>query len=225
MNKLVRLVDFQVYARPTGLVGGEQRTINEALFATYEPVRLWLKEHETRAPFRKLVVSLADETLAARWHGTLSTAGGICEVTEAVDARVLVQRAGDHGWVLRVVEHALGCVALSAGWRSGDLEGFVKDASERPLPLVHLFEGLTQVDKESGVKCVPWLSARPGETQIGVMVGDRMVKVFSKPGPIYLEDAFPVTKSAIRGREFLLLDRAGKTLATVVLDSSSRHRA
>jgi hypothetical protein len=46
MSKQVRLVDFQVYARPTGLAGDEQRPINEAPFATFERVRLWLKEHE-----------------------------------------------------------------------------------------------------------------------------------------------------------------------------------
>jgi hypothetical protein len=52
MSKLVRLVDFQVYARPSGLPNGEQRPIDEGLFTTFEPVRLWLKEHEIRAPFR-----------------------------------------------------------------------------------------------------------------------------------------------------------------------------
>jgi len=40
----VRLLDFQVYARPSRLAGGEERPINEALFMTYEPVRLWLRD-------------------------------------------------------------------------------------------------------------------------------------------------------------------------------------
>ena len=72
MSKSARLVDFQVYARPAGLPDGEQRPINEALFATYEPVRLWLKENDIKAPFRKFVVSLADKVSSARWHGNVS---------------------------------------------------------------------------------------------------------------------------------------------------------
>ena len=95
MSKNVRLVDFQVYARPAGLPDGEQRPINEALFATYEPVRLWLKENDIKAPFRKVAVSLADKVSSARWHGNVSNAIGICEVTEAVDTQVLSQSARD----------------------------------------------------------------------------------------------------------------------------------
>jgi hypothetical protein len=223
MSKLVRLVDFQVYARPTGLAGGEQRPINEALFTIYELVRLWLKEREIKAPFRKLVVSLADEASSARWHGNVSNAVGICEVTEAIDVTTLAEKAGDHRWVLGIVEHALGCVERSTTWRSDELEGFIKAASEQSLPLVHLFEGLAQVETASGVKCVPWLSARPGEMQIGVRLGERDVTVLSKPGPLYLEDSFPVATSAIRGREFVLLDKAGKVLANVAIDNSALH--
>lgn len=217
-------MDFQVYARPGGLAS-EQRPVNEALFTTYESVRLWLKEHETKAPFRKVVVTFADETSSARWHGKVSNALGICEVTEAVDMAMLVQKAGDHRWVLGIVEHALGCVERSTGWRSDELWGFIREVSERTLPLVHFFEGLAQVDNASGVKCVPWLSARPGETQIGVRIGKRDVTVLSQPGPLYLEDSFPVAKSAIRGHEYVLLDKAGKSLASVAIDSSTLHSA
>lgn len=228
MSKQVRLVDFQVYARPTGLAGDEQRPINEALFTTFEPVRLWLKEHEMKAPFRKIVVSIADEASSARWHGNVSNAIGICEVTEAVDMTMLVQKAGDHRWVFGLIEHALGCVARSAGWRSDELEGFIRAASERTLPLVHFFERLAQVDSVSGVKCVPWLSTRPGETQIGVRFvskdhAERDVTILSKPEPIYLEDAFPIVKSSIRRADFVLLDKSGRALASVPIDKSELH--
>jgi hypothetical protein len=218
-----RLLDFQVFARASGLVEGEQRPINEALFSTFEPVRLWLRERVILAPFGKIAISLADEASSARWHGNVSSAIGICQVTEAVDLPTMRKKAGDHRWVLAIVAHALACVAESAGWRSPELEGFVEATSDAPLPLVHHFDGLAQVDTASGFKCVPWLSTRPGETRIGVRLGGRDVTLRSEPGPLYLEDTFPVAKSAIRGRDFLLLDKSGQTLATVPIDISVLH--
>lgn len=223
MSKLIRLVDFQVYARPGGLADGEQRPINEALFTTYESVRLWLKEREVQAPFRKIVVALADEASSARWHGNVSNALGICEVTEAINSTMLLQRAGDHRWVLGVVEHALACIERSTGWRSHELEDFIKVASDQQLPLVHVFESLAQVEKTSGTKCVPWLSTRPGETVVGARIGGRDVIILSKPGPLYLEDSFPVAKSVIRGHEYVLLDKAGKVVASVAIAGASLH--
>ncbi len=73
------------------------------------------------------------------------------------------------------------------------------------------------------MKCVPWMSVRPGETQIGVRVGERDVTVLSTPGPLFLEDSFPVAKSAIRGREYVLLDKAGKVLASLAIDNAALH--
>jgi hypothetical protein len=223
MSKLSRFVDFQVYARPSGLADGEQKSINETLFSTYEPVRLWLKDRVIDAPFKKIAISVADEVSSARWHGNVSNAIGICQVTEAVNLLSLRQRAGDHRWVLGIVEHALACVARSTAWRSVELEGFIKTTSERPLPLVHFFEGLTQIEKASGVKCVPWLSTQPGETQVGVRIGKRDVTIVSKPGPLYLEDTFPLAKAAIRGDDYVLLDKAENALASITINASGLH--
>src|SRR4051812_40065076 len=131
MSKITRLTDFQVYARPTGLVGGEQRSINEALFTAYEPVRLWLKEHELEAPFRKIVISLADYASSARWHGSVSNAVGICEATEAVELALLSRNAADHQWVLGIVGHALSCIAHATTWRSEELGSFIAAAAAR----------------------------------------------------------------------------------------------
>jgi hypothetical protein len=220
MSKLVKLVDFQVHAGSVACHAGAQRPINEALFTTYEPVRLWLKAHGIKAPFRKIVVSFVDEASSARWHGHVSNAIGICEVTEAVDATMLVQKADDHRWVLGIVEHALGCIERSSGWQSDELRAFIKAASEMTLPLVHFFEGLAQIEKSSGVKCMLWLSTRPGTTQIGVRLGERDVTILSKPGPLYLEDTFPVAKAVVRGGEYVLLDKSGKALASVAIDPS-----
>ena len=59
-------------------------------------------------------------------------------------------------------------------------------------------------------------------TQVGVRVGQRDVTVLSEPGPLYLEDTFPVARSAIRGQDFVLLDKNGNSLANVPLDKSAR---
>jgi hypothetical protein len=134
MSKQVIFVDFQVYAGASGLAEGEQKLVNEVLFSTYEPVRLWLKEHSIRALFKKVVVSLADQGSSARWHGHVSNAIGICHVTEAVDLSTLRENVNGHQWVLRIVRHALGCVAVSTGWRSDQLEDFIAGESERAWP-------------------------------------------------------------------------------------------
>jgi hypothetical protein len=84
MSKLVRLVDFQVSAQSAGLVAGERKPINQALFTTFEPVRLWLKDRKIQAPFRKIAISLGDETWYARAHGAVTNVERICEVIEAV---------------------------------------------------------------------------------------------------------------------------------------------
>lgn len=222
MSKLTRLVDFQVYARPTGFVGA-QRSINEALFATFEVVRLWLKEHEVKAPFRKLVVSLADQSTSSAWHGSVSNALGVCEVTEAIDSDLLIKKADDHRWVLSTVGHALDCVEQSLGWRSKTLDGFVAVVSSSTFPLVHFFEELAQVEKVSGLRCVPWLSLSPGETKVGVRLGERQVTVLSKSGPLYLEDSFPVARSLIREQQYVLVDKTGEPLVSIALDGSTLH--
>jgi hypothetical protein len=137
--------------------------------------------------------------------------------------RLVSRCAGDHRWVLNVVDHALESVAKTTGWRSDALKDFVETLSTRPMPLVHFFERLARVEKPSGVKCVPWMSIQVGDTQVGVRIGDRDVTVISKRGPLYLEDTFPVAKSAIEGREYVLLDKAGKPLARVAMDASAMN--
>jgi hypothetical protein len=49
---------------------------------------------------------------------------------------------------------------------------------------------------------------------------ERDVTVLSQPGSLFLEYSFPLAKSAIRGQEFVLLDKAGKVLASVPIDKS-----
>ena len=220
IEKQVRLIDFDVYADPGGLDMDEQKAINDALFTTYEPVRLWLKEHTVKAPFRKLLIILTDETWSAKWHGQVVVVGGICHVSEAVATPTLRNNAHDHRWVLGIVAHALACVAREIGWSEPSFNEHVARLSEKPLPLVHVFEKLTQTDPVSGTACSVWFSTQPGAHQIGVRFSKQDgtscdVIVASKPRPLELEDDFPVTKSAIRGPNFVLLGKRGKTLASV----------
>jgi hypothetical protein len=223
MNKPVRLIDFQVFVGAAGLADGEQRRINHAFFTTYEPVRLWIKDHNVLAPFRKIVVRLTEGSSSSPWHGRAAILDKICQVTESLDLDEIVRRASDHRWVLGIVEHALGCIADSTGWRSVELEGFVRTMSEQPLPIVHFFERLARVEKASGMKCVLWMSLRPGKSELGVRLGERDVRVLSTPEPLFLEDDFPVAKSAIREREYVLLDKAGIALARVGIDDGQVH--
>ena len=180
-----------------------------------------------QAPFGKLLMSLEDENFYAPWHGHVTNSFGICEVTEAVPLPALLERANDHRWVLSLVRHALGCVVSANGWRSRELEEEVRKFEARSAPLVHFFSGLIQEDRISGVRCEPWFSAEPGITRVGVSLvshGERQeVTVFSKAGSAYLEDDFPVAKTAIRKACFRFLDRAGKTLASVPLGAALTH--
>lgn len=225
MSKEVRLKDFQICGGPMGNMD-EERAVNIALFSSYEPVRLWLKERTVKAPFGKIVVSLSDERIFAPWHGHVMNAIGICQVTEAVNLPTLRQNIGDHSWVLGLVLHALGCVARRTEWRSSELEDFIATLSERTLPFVHFFDRFERVDKKTGVKCVPWFSIRPGENKIGLRmtVNDstqRDVTVFSQPGNLYMEDSFPLAKTVIRASEFMFLDKTGKVLASVPIHEAS----
>lgn len=227
LTKQTRLIDFQVATGPSGLDMDEEKAINGSLFTTYEPIRLWLREHTLKAPFRKLLVTLADERMA-RWHGSVMVAVGICEVTEAVDLPTFRQNAHDHRWVLGLVAHALSCVARETGWSDDALNHLVAQLSEKTLPLIHIFDKLTQVDVRTGVECRVWFSTQPGSNQVGVRVSKqdgtcRDVVVASKPRPLYLEDHFPVAKSVIHGTNFVLLDKDGKTLVSVSIDKSGPY--
>lgn len=47
--------------------------------------------------------------------------------------------------------------------------------------------------------------------------------VLSKPEPLYLEDSFPLAKSVIREGEYVLLDKAGKALASLAIETGALH--
>jgi hypothetical protein len=222
MSKAMRFVDFQLSARPAGLSQEERKPLNETLFASYEPIRLWLKERAVQAPFKKIAITIADHESSAKWHGNVANAVGVCQVTEAVASSMIGDGVRDHRWVFAIVANALEHVAQKTGWKSEELQTFIESASRQSWPLVHYFDRLAKVDPASDMKCVPWLATRPGETKIGVRMsseneGERDVAVVSHSGPIYLEDDFPMTQSIIRGSAFVLMDRNETPLATLPL--------
>lgn len=218
MRRLPRLIDMQVHAGSAGLELEEQRVISLALFTVFEPIRLWLREHDIRAPFRKLLVTLADQDVFAKWHGQVVNVGGVCEVTEAVSVASLKQNATDHTWVLGYVEHALQAVSNDLGWSSDELWEHVRSLGKLPLPLVHFFDSMACVDPASGRRCVPWLSVRPDETLVGVRIGVRDVTLASARGPLYVEVKLPFVRAELRGGAYRLLDRSGDVLASVSMD-------
>lgn len=114
MIKEMRLRDFQICTGSTGSMDSN-KTVNLALFTSYEPVRLWFKERKIKAPFVKLVVNMTNEASRARLEGLVTVAIGICEAHIAVDFSTLLQRAADHHWVLGRVLHALGYVDQTIG--------------------------------------------------------------------------------------------------------------
>ena len=175
------------------------------------------------APFRKIVVTVRDATSFSRSHGRVVNVLGVCEVDQAVEMKALAQKATDHGWVLNVVGRAVDDLEQSVGWKSDELGSFIKRASQSPAPLVHYFDALARHDRKLGIDCVPWLSTRPEETCIGVRIGARDVAVFSKPGPVYMEDEFPLAKAVLRGRAYVLLDRTGSVLASVGIDEGAKR--
>jgi len=215
----MRISDFQICA-PSSLALDDGRVINHALFSAYEPVRLWLKENGIHAPFRKLVVSLLDERSSARWHGKVSNVFGVCEVNQAIDVVDLRKSVETNAWVFDVALRGLGCVKAAISWESPELEAFIGLLLQENFPHTHLFENLARTDEKTGVRCVPWLSTRPGETKIGLRIGNRDVDILAKPEPILLEDEFPMKKSELRNGRFLLLDKHSKTLAAVEVASA-----
>ena len=52
---------------------------------------------------------------------------------------------------------------------------------------------------------------------------ERDVMVLSRLEPLYLEDTFPMATAAIRQRDYVLLDKSGKVLASVPIDKSALH--
>lgn len=217
----MRLVDFQVSVRPSGLSLEQQKAVNEGVFPVYEALRLWLKEQKVVAPFKKVLVSLSDRRTSEKWHGKVMLALGICEVTEAVSLEELLQNQGQHGWTCLRILDALNHISSEAGWRNEDLVSLVQQVSLRKPPCSHHFSKLGKQHK-NGVLCEVVLEADVGATGVKVQFsaeGQKIseIVVASRPGPLFMEDDFPVVATRIDGEHFVLLAKDKTVLAWVPL--------
>ncbi len=216
----MRLVDFQIYVRPPGLTQDQEQKLNEAVFPIFEAVRLRVKEEAIVAPFRKILVSIEDRTTAAQWHGKPSVALGICEVTQACDIQALVQHCPDFCAYSTMAIESLAHIAGSLGWRNESLEDTLRRTAVENPPCSHRFGKLQKIHKKTGIVCDVFFFAGHQFSSVSTCFtdGDRRIQnvvVYEKPGPVYMEDDFPVVSSAITGSDFALLDRTKRTLASV----------
>lgn len=220
----MRLVDLQVSARPAGLSLDQQKAVDESVFPVYEALRLWLKEQRIVAPFKKVLVSLADRRASEKWHGKVMMALGICEVTEAIPLDDLLQNRGQHSWTCSRILDALGHISSQTGWQNKDLTSLVQRLSLRTPPCSHHFSGFSKREK-SGVLCEVVLEADVGITEVKVQFSlegqtiDEAV-VASRPGPLFMEDDFPVAATRIEGGHFLLVAKDRTVLARVPIPRS-----
>ncbi len=90
----MRLIDFQAYLRAPGLPQQEQRTINASLFPVYEAVRLWLKDHVVEAPFRKVLITLADASAPLRPGGGMALCHPPWEHARPVSSATIMMQRG-----------------------------------------------------------------------------------------------------------------------------------
>jgi hypothetical protein len=215
MTRPRRLVDFQITVGPSTLQEGERRSANLSLFSTYEPVRLWLKERDVRAPFEKILIGLCAETTFAAISGSVVDGAGVCEVILALDPGAIAAGVINQRWAFGIAEQALIKIQLETGWQSEELVRLLQSRAEQTPPLVHFFDKLRKKDRTSGVECSLWFATQPGRTSVGARVGEVDVTLLSEPGPIFLEDSFPVSRAAIRDGEYRLSDSGGNLLASI----------
>ncbi|EMO00169.1 hypothetical protein LEP1GSC112_1769 [Leptospira interrogans serovar Pomona str. UT364] len=218
----MRLIDFQIHVRPAGLAQIEQKSCNEALFPVFEAIRLWLRERNISAPFRKIVVSIADYSVAQEWHGDVSVALSICEVTEACDINQVHLKVHDYIWVSTLVLEALEHIRLETGWDNVELRNILGHIGTQSPPCAHLFGKLRKIDRKTGIVCDVWLVAAYKSTSVmtrfsyeGKQIGE--IILVHKPGPLYIEDDLPVATTAIVKHSFVLLDRNRQPLASVLI--------
>ncbi len=228
MKKPKRLVDFQVFVKATDLKTDQQKRAVQAALPASEIIRLWLRERELPAPFRKLLVTLGPRETSSTWHGQVTVALDVCEVTEAVDFEGL-GTGRDCTWVFQVVKHALQRTHEETGWESQEFEEKIDAlASSRP-PWIHVLRALTRLDAPSGTSYEIHYVVTPGHTEVVVHVArrdgsGRQVTVASRDGLLYLEDDFPIARTRLSSDFLLLLDSAGKELARIPIGTGLTGR-
>lgn len=213
-----RLVDFQISLSGAPLY--EEQPVNEDLFSIYEPVRLWLRSADLRAPFRKLVICFVSTPDA---HGLVANAVDVCSAYLMVDRSELTQSRTNPGWVLGHVVQALGNVHRKLGWSSAELLTVLEGMARQGFPLRAELPRLHRRNQQ-GLRGVPWVSFEPNRAELwltiegpGVPPQQIMVRHFARP--LMMEDEFDLDDCASRWTRtsFDFVARDGSVLATVPL--------
>ena len=216
------IVDFQILARVPDASSASAKSMNEDLFPSFEPVRLWLRENSVEAPFRKIVIELKKGPKET--SGRVLIVGGICEISIHFADEPNGDLVRDSNRLGRVVLDACSRIALSTGWDGARLSSAVKHLLARDVPRVHFFASLCRTERKSGIECVPWLSMNYSDYEFGVRIGARDVVVASRQCPIYLEDEIPRMGSAVRSGHFQILSGPKKVVfASVPIRQEDLH--
>ncbi|MFI5300966.1 MAG: hypothetical protein ACHREM_23030 [Polyangiales bacterium] len=219
MSAQSRLVDFQVHDGAT--LPGAGGRVTSGLYVVGEHIRLWLraKEPKIKAPFRKLVGSLVDQSTPPQTHDSVMNALGVCIVQLPVELETLLRNACDHRWVLPLVQQALSRMDEVANWRSDELYLFVDGMLRLDPPFRHDFKRFARTDKKSGVRFVPWLSAEPDVARFGVRRfrkdGTDDDVVLERQGLVSIESEFNLAKSVIVDGTLVLVGKDNNVLAEV----------
>lgn len=220
----IRLREAQIYVGPTGLTEKERTRAEHASFAVAERIRLWLKDNNVEAPFRKLLVMIHGDQTPHSSIGQVSITLGVCQVRVSVAAETLRLDNDDLRWMVRCTMNALTCVQQNAEWSSSNLETFVRQLYLSRMPFVHFFPNLVRRHVALQKTCSTWISFELGRTRIGIDVVStgaeaRNIVLIDKLGPLSVEAEFSVADAMLLGNTYVLLDTKRRELAAIPLDT------
>ena len=209
------LRDCQIAADLSALVVSTQREINHGLFASFEPIRLWLREQRHRAPFQKLLLEFVGPEHELSMPLTVE---GMCWANDVVSAEELRLGSASNRWVLPRLSSALGRISQALHWRLPELETEIARLSSLDWPITYAFEKLARTPRR-GFRIHPWLRLRPGESVVGATISgpgtNREVTLRSAVGPLFLEHEFPIARAVVENEQYFLIDRRGFPLASI----------
>ena len=209
--KLHKLTDFQIYVsfhkeRPIDL-----KRINWNLYAHYEYIRLQIYEQSILSPARKLLITLVDDKTHTKWHGHVTNALSICEVTEAIDINDLKDISINRDKIYKIIMHSLTCIEKEIGWSSKGLYQIIKSIKS-DYPYSYNLSKHNKKDKHSGMICSLWMIMQPNDYKIEFRQTNKThqsesVPIIKQHHPIYLEDDFPIYKTKIMDNKFHVIDK------------------
>ena len=219
----MKFKDFQISMGP-GLGMDRERLVNLAAFPVYEAIRLWIRSRKLVAPFEKIALRIVDKHSEALspYFLRARNAIGICQMEVPVDLKDAVEPFPNYRLYISCALTALNAIREQMNWRCDELDHFVRDVlPEQNPPCNHLFEELVKVDA-AGTRWEVWFKSEYEKSAVVVIArrGEQVIAervVASEPGPLYLEDRFPIAKTAVKHGELCLMDKRGTSLAKVAL--------